>query len=774
MFNRAVTTLILLFLTVLGYSQNCLLSMDGYIRDSGTDEPLEYVTIYMKESAQGTMTDSLGYFQFKDLCAGHYHLVMSHVGCEAKQTLVELRGDSTLEFFMDHTHAVLEDIVIEGRTSLLSTQEIETINRQAIADHAQQNLSNILESITGVTTLRNGNSISKPVIHGLYGNRITIINNGIPQSGQQWGNDHSPEIDPLVANTVSVVKGTSALEYMGNNLGSLVIVAPAKIGQEPHLHGSARYYFETNGLGHGLNLNLNQSTPAVAWKVNGTLKKAGDRKAAHYFLNNTGSQEANLALQLEKVFSDTWTVDVYASTFNTKLGVLRGSHIGNLTDLSEALTREVPFFTPDTFSYRLEAPMQQVGHHLLKLHSTYIIDASQKIDFTLAGQFNNRKEFDVRRSGRTDIPALSLQQYSFFAEGKYIKSWENGWGLKAGAQFNGIENNNNPETGILPLVPDYLSYESGAYLLISKKYRHFFLDLGARYDRMHQKVATISGTIPRSIIRYDTVYHNLSSSGGFRWLISPNYSISGNLGFTSRNPAINELYSQGLHQGVSGIEEGTLTLTSEQSFKATLGFVAKVNKAIDFESLVYYQAINNYIFLNPQNEIRLTIRGAFPVFKYAQTDAEIFGIDLSSTFRLNHSAYVDIKYSYIQGNDLTQDLPLINIPSNNVMGRIGYQFEKPLKIGKKQLENLEFNVDYRYVFRQNNLLPEQDFVLPPDGYGLLGLNLSTDIQLAKTRLRVTAQVDNLLNTSYRDYLNRQRYFADDWGVNVILGVGVSF
>ncbi len=56
----------------------------------------------------------------------------------------------------------------------------------------------MIEGVTGVSTLKNGDAIAKPVVHGLYGNRITILNHGIAQAGQQWGNDHSPEIDPTV------------------------------------------------------------------------------------------------------------------------------------------------------------------------------------------------------------------------------------------------------------------------------------------------------------------------------------------------------------------------------------------------------------------------------------------------------------------------------------------------------------------------------------------------------------------------------------------------
>ena len=765
---------IIIFIPVFGFSQNCSLTITGNIKDSETGLPLEFGNVYIKTHSIGTSTDSRGSFQLPNICKGNYHITISHIGCESKQIFVQLTTDTVLNLTMEHSINTLEGVVLSAKYTLKTTQNTNIISKQNIVDNANENLSNMLESINGVSTLKNGSGISKPVVNGLYGNRLTILNNGVSQSGQQWGNDHSPEIDPLVANKIKVIKGTSALEYMGSNLGSVILVEPKKIEREPHLHGSANYFFETNGLGNGLNLQLQQYNPKIAWKINGTLKKSGDKKTATYYLNNTGNQEANFALQLQKSFSENFSTDLYFSTFNTEIGVLRGSHIGNLTDLEEALEREIPFFTEDDFSYKIDAPKQQVHHHLLKIHSNYFIDDTQWLDFTFAGQLNNRKEFDVRRSGRTDIPALSLQQYCYFFEGKHQKIFKNKLKLKTGVQFNITDNTNNPETGLLPLIPDYFSYETGVYLLTSKKLNKSFLEIGLRYDDVKQNVVAISSTIPREIIRYNNNFQNFSASGGWIYSVSDCFSISYNMGYTTRNPAINELYSSGLHQGVSGIEEGSTALQSEKSLKTTIEFNAKIKDKFSFESLIYYQNINDFIYLNPQDEIRLTIRGAFPVFKYEQTNAEIYGIDISGKYQINTSLQTKLDYSFIRANDLSNNLPLINFPTNNIRGSIVYEFSKTITVGEKQLENFTIELNNIYVFKQKNILIQQDFVLPPTGYNLLGIKIATDVQLKKTSLRLTTKVDNAINVAYRDYLNRQRYFANDLGVNVTFGVSLKF
>lgn len=774
MYNRILFYLLLFLLPVGVLSQTCSLSLRGYVKDQGTEEPLDLVTVRISETQNGSITDSTGFFSLSGLCPGPYHLIISHIGCEPQTIFIELNKDSTLRLTLEHTENTLDDVVIIGELSHNTTQQIERINAQDILDQANENLANMLASIPGVSSLKNGNGISKPIIHGLYGNRLAIINNGVSQSGQQWGNDHSPEIDPLAANSIQVIKGTAALMYMGANMGGVILIEPEKIQQEPHVHGKANYFFETNGLTHGLNLQLQQYNPKLAWKVNGTWKKSGDKKSASYFLNNTGYEEANLALQLEKSFSDKFKADVYISTFNTELGVLRGSHVGNLTDLAEAFQRSTPLFTEDTFSYRIEAPKQLVNHHLAKVHVSYLIDNSQGLDFTLAGQLNQRKEFDVRRSGRSEVPALSLTQFTYFAEAKHQKVFSPLWKVKSGIQFNFTDNRNNPETGILPLIPDYFMYETGLYATAYRKGEKSLFEAGIRYGNISQKVVAISNTTPRSLLRYNNTFHNLSAAAGWTWRVHQDVSLAYNLGYTTRNPAINELYSNGLHQGVSGIEEGNPNLEGEQSLKTTLGLKGNIADKFSFETLLYAQQIDDYIFLNPQDEIRLTIRGAFPVFSYEQTDARLWGFDMSGKYELTHSWHAQVMYSFIRGRDLIQALSIINLPSNNISGMLSYEFPKALHIGNKAFENVMIAWDHQYVFRQNGLTAKQDFVLPPDAYYLMGLKLSANIPLPKTRLRVTVKADNLLNERYRDYLNRQRYFADDLGRNVMLGASLIF
>lgn len=750
-------------------AQNCNLSISGNVVDEGTGIAMSYGTVYVEELKTGVASDSAGNFQLNGLCKGEYHLRFNHIGCETKTLFLYLSTDTVINVKMHHHSELVNEVMVHSHHSQHETSASSTVGKSTISEEANKDLSEMLEQLTGVSTLKSGAGVSKPVVHGLSGNRITILNNGIAQSGQQWGNDHAPEIDPYVAEHISVVKGAGALAYPGGSLGGVVLIEPDAIANDPHLHGNVNYIFQTNGLGHTLNARLQKYGKWAAWRVSATAKVIGDRSAPTYYLTNTSKREYNMAAQLEKLFSSKWEMKLYYSLFNAEIAILRGSHIGNLTDLEEALERDVPFFTNDKFSYTLNEPRQTVQHHLLKLESRHILNEHQSVRITYAGQLDNRKEFDVRRADRSDLPALSLLQWDQYLEGVYTHFFEHGMQLKSGVQLRLTDNTNDPETGILPLIPDYRTYKLGGFAVFQQEQKKLLYELGARYDLNHLQVVAISTTLPRQIERHYHTFHNYSLSSGIRYRVLPQLKLNLNVGHVLRSPEVNELYSAGLHQGVSGIEEGNRNLQNEQSTKVVLSADWNTRKKLFVQLLGYFQYINNFIYLQPEDEFRLTIRGAFPLFTYQQTDATIGGLDALVSYEPIESIRLVAKYSFLQGDDVSNKQPLVYMPSNTVFGSLSYSF----KDGDK-MSNSSISINGKYTFKQQHLNNGQDMAPAPNGYFLLGANIGTTFKLKKSKLRFSIAGDNLLNTVYRNYMNRQRYFSNDLGWNVSVRLNFEF
>ncbi len=766
-------------------AQECHFVLKGLVKESFTDKPLPDAYVYIVELSVGMSTNENGFFEFSNLCNRYYHLEITHIGCETKRIHLHLKASKTLEISMEHYVQMLDGVYLLGHKRENTTVSVQQINAQKIQENANQNLGNLLEELVGVNTLTMGSGVSKPVVHGMYGNRVMILNNGIVQSGQQWGVDHSPEIDPMIANRLRVIKGVGVLEYQGSSLGSLIAVEPKKISDDGHLHGAVNSFFETNGNGVGTNLTMEKSSKLFDWRVIGTLKKYGDRTTPNYYLTNTGLGEANLALQLKKQWKSNMFTKMYISSFNTEIGILRGTHLSTKSDLEGALTQSVPFNTEDAFSYDIKSPRQKVHHHLLKLTHQYNVSEKEWYRLMYSGQLNLRREFDVRRQGRSNIPALKINQATHQLEAKH-EHQVGLWQLKQGIQYTFTNNtNSNEETGVLPLIPDYLSHQIGGFGLATYKSKKWMYELGARYNFTFQNVATIqkeskiSNTtgneyLESVIVRYNNYFHKVGLVFGTMYKTSKKLHIAFNTGLTSRNPGINELYSDGLHQGVATVEKGDRDLKQEIGLKTTLSFEGNIHQKLFFESLIHHQYVHDYIFLKPlvgdeNEEIDVTTRGAFRIRAYNQANVKIFGLDMATTYQFTSQMKLGAKYSFLRGNNLSENQPLIDMPANNLLTNFEYNFSKGGKFS-----NSYVRLNYKYVWEQTHYEQGQDFIFPPEAYQLFGLQLGTEIKWQKSKINVYAKATNIFDVSYRDYLNRLRYFSDENGRSVVLGIRVKF
>lgn len=769
--GRFIFIILLIFqFSVNAYSQKCTFLFEIKLIDSITNESIPFAAVIHKESGQGSISEPDGTFHFHERCPGEQTFIISHIAYLNDTINILLSSDTFLLVELKAKVEWLEGVEIKDdyhahdQRYIAATIENKTINAQS-----NKNLADILESIEGVNVLRTGAGISKPIIHGNYGNRVTTINRGITQSGQQWGNDHGLEVDAFGAERIQVIKGAGVLAYDGNSLGNVILIDSKLIAPDSNLHGEVNSIFQSNGLGITLNGSIEKSSKWASWRVTGTYKKMGDSKAPDYYLTNTGKNEQNISFQLNRNFFNKWYNELYASTYNTEIGILRGSHVSNITDLEEAMGREVPFYTNEHFSYEINPPRQQVNHNLIKYEMKYFTKPYSFFSFKYGWQWDRRNEYDVRRGSRSDIPALSLTMITHSLAASYNHHFNSGHTFIFGYQYNNIDNTNNPETGILPLLPDYFSVSNSVYAIIEKDRSKWGYDFGFRYNHKRFDVVTISRDLPRKIERFDNSYNNFALSGSLKYVWKTDWIAKLNANFAQRSPEVNELYSFGLHQGVASIEVGNPNLRSENSFKILASVGWKSIEKLHFQFIVYAQSFDNYIFLEPQDEFLLTIRGAYPLYEYSQVQALIYGSDFSLEYYVLPHFDIQFKYAIIRGENLSENISLINIPSDQIKLNLVYRISDGENWGESSVE-----IHSAYIFKQFRITDNQDFMPVPNAYLLLGLNASTVKYFSHTRLGFNLRIDNLLNNSYRDYLNRMRYFADDLGINVQVGVQFSF
>ncbi|QTY27251.1 TonB-dependent receptor [Flavobacterium sp. CS20] len=784
-------------------AQDCNLSLKGYVIDLHDNSVLENAVVKIKNINQYVLTNNKGFYQLDDLCPGEYELTVSHVQCQTQTKEVVLNENKTINFSLEHHLESLNEVLIKGELynskdkSAISAQ----ISHETIDQFSNATLGDAISTLPGVSSLNTGNTIVKPVIQGLHSSRVLIINNNVRMEDQQWGVDHAPNIDINSAANITVIKGSSALEYGGDAIGGVIIAEPQKAPVKDTLMGKTILTGASNGRGGNVSTNLLKAYKnGLYFKAQGSFKRMGNLETPDYILSNTGMKEQNFALGfgLNKI---NYGFDAFYSRFDTEIGILRASHIGNVGDLVNAINSQEPSFTDD-FTYNINEPKQDVVHQLFKVNAFKKFKNFGQLDIQYAYQNNRRKEFDVRRGNRSGIPALDLelQTHNLITKLKYDRS--DNFSSKIGVELTYQDNFPNPDTGVRRLIPDYEMYKiAGFWTANYQASDDLFFNAGVRYDFTNidaQKFYRLSRWEERNyqadfadIIVQDFGsqlltnpnfdYHNVSANLGMQYNFN-NWEWNTNIGTASRAPNPSELFSDGLHHSIANIEVGDLRIDSEQSYKISTQIKRKFNNW-QFDVSTYYNFIDDYILLEP-NGIEQTIRGAFPVFEYRQTNARLFGVDVNVDYQFNNDLSLNSNFAYVNGKDTSRNRALINMPPANWQNSINYHIQK--------WHNLNLYLSSQLVFEQTRF-PDDNFTTPilntetgdfeqtlvnisqpPEAYHLMNFRAEMPFQLSFAELQIALSVHNIFDTNYRSYLNRQRFYADEIGRNFVLQLKLNY
>jgi iron complex outermembrane receptor protein len=772
--NKLFPVFVILLLGFTSFAQdknNCTFSLSGKTIDNHDHSILMFANVYIKELEKGAVSDTNGNYVIHNLCAGTYSVTVSHVGCEPVTTSVTITGDTKQNFYTEHhaeelkQFAFVEQAYVEEQTVDRKELSIKELNQSR-----GKSLGESLKQLTGVTSLNTGNSISKPVIHGLHSDRVLILNNGIRQEGQQWGNEHAPEIDPYIANKLSVIKGAEGIRYGANAIAGVVLVEPNELRDSSGINGELNLAGATNGrlgVSSGMLEGNIGKLNGLSWRVQGTLKRSGNVSTPNYFMKNTGLKEYNFSWATGYLKAK-YGIETFYSQFNSDIGIFSAAHIGNLTDLQRAIESDVPLESAD-FTYDIDRPYQHIEHELFKVKSYIATGEVGKLELIYARQYNLRQEYDKHVSRNDSIAALNLPELQFEITthtGSLVWSQNRTGAFKAQLGVSGIHQANTYRGR--EFIPAFIKYGSGAFIIEKWRNKNAKLELeaGLRYDYVYQQVYK---WLKKAYITPEYIYHNVSGSLGAVYKPTETLTTKINYGMAWRPPNVSELFSDGLHHGAAAVEYGDTSLIAEKAHNLILGVdYVKGKWLIQVEG--YHNYINNFIYLKPVLPATLTIRGAFPTFKYEQVDASFTGVDLKANYSFFKPFTWKGKASLLRAYNLTLNEGIVGMPANRFENAIEYKLET-----FKSFRDVYAEIGYQNVLTQNNVAEGSDYLAPPKGYGLLNFKAGFSLPTYKQQqIIVDFEISNLLNTAYRDYLNRFRYYADEMGRNYSLKLKMTF
>jgi iron complex outermembrane receptor protein len=745
----------------------CNFKLEGHVEDSDTKEKLEAATVLIRETGKSMLTDSRGDFVFTNLCPGTYHILVTHIHCDSTALTILIDRDRHLDVFLPHAKSMMQNITLESKTSF-SVDARSVLSGQKLQETRGMSISEAFAKIPGVVLLQTGTNNAKPVVHGLHGNRVITVNNGIRQEGQQWGNEHAPEIDPYVADKLSLVEGVDALRYGSDALGGVLLVdpKPLRFNQQDSRTEFNTGYFSNNRqyVISAIHERSVRSVPDLNVRIQSTFKKAANVQTPHYRLNNTGLDEINGSLTIG-YRKNRWNTEFYISRFQTRIGIFSGSHIGNFSDLLNAIKADQPdpTFLNQT-GYSIARPRQEVVHSLAKWRQSFRLNKG-KIQLLVSGQSNARKEFDVVRSSTNTKPQMDLT-ISTLAQDLL---WENPINKTSSMLIgvNGIQQQNTYQGRYF--IPNFTAFSGGMYALYKWNSKQWELHAGARID--HRNLSTlrllVSGDTLDNRFRFST--QAATCYAQYKPGFIHDFSLSFQLGVASRSPHVNELLSNGIHHGTATFEQGDPNLRIERSLSIQTRLLYENHEhTVKLELNGYGQRIRNFIFMAPQpNSPVLTNAGAFPRMVYQQTDAQLMGLDAIFSLQLMKSLSTDAQASVLRARDLTRSTWLILMPADRISNNIKYQFADGKRVSASYV-----SAEVQHVFKQtcvpNVASGITDYKSPPNAYSLFHLHASTTFNVGKHPLAVTISIRNLFNTAYRDYLNQFRYFIDEPGRNIQL------
>lgn len=780
---------ILLFFLVgfFGYTQ---VTITGVISDE-TGLPIRDAHVHIANKT--TSTDSYGSYRLSGIPKGKQKLYISFIGYSVVEETIEISNDLTINRLLKLDVTKLEAVTIQQLSNSKSESSDEhVLKRAALEKYSNQTLGEALKEVTGVSILKSGSTIVKPVINGLHSNRVPIINNNVRLEDQQWGAEHAPNFDINSAGKITVIKGASALQYGGDAIGGIVVIEPEIIKKDT-LVGKTIFNAASNGMGGSLSSSIQKGNSlGWSWNALGTFKYLGDRETPDYVLSNSGNREQNFSGGI-RFAQEKYNLNATYSFYNAQIGILKASHIGNVTDLYNSINNQQPSVI-DPFTYSIDAPKQEVQHHIGKINFQNWLNKNTSIELQYAFQFNNRLEFDIRRSSaNNDKAALDLQ----LATHTFLFDWKSvvgDWRFKSGMNLGYQNNFANPKTGVRPLIPSFEKLDAGLYgIAVYKLDNATSIESGIRYD-FSSIEATKYYLKSRWVERgYDAEFsHFIVGEDGNQWLTKPTFNyhnFTANIGFkkqlhhemewlanislASRNPNPSELFSDGLHHSTGQIELGDLRLEKEQAYKLNTT-IKKDWKSFQVQLHPFVNRISNFIYLQPIG-FETTIRGAFPVWDYKQTEALLTGFDVNSKWNINNHFFHELSLAYVNGQNLSTDEYLIDMPPFVINNKIQYKnetwfnFVSELKsevvFRQNQFPNYNFETN---IIINNALTPVLVAISsPPKSYHLLHLYSEMTFKINKKNSVTTSfSIHNILNTTYRDYLNRQRFFVDEMGRNI--------
>ena len=719
--------------------------LSGRLLNSLNATPLSGATVQIDELRRQTISAADGTFAFDNVPPGTYHLSVLAQGFSTRRTEVRAAADAApIELQVDFDLHFEEVVSVSGdaRSQFDTFQPTSVLAGQELSKQLEMSLGATLESQPGVAARSFGPAPARPVIRGLDGDRVLIL-----QDGQRLGDlssqsgDHGVPINPAAAQKIEVVRGPATLLYGANAIGGLVNVITDEIPTKPQMGASGNLTFDlgsaaTEGGAAG---DVHVGNGTFALHMGGGGRGSGDVGTPEGDVVNSQSRSGFGNVGLSWTGANAYFGGSYGYD-DMKYG------IPVIEDGQVELT-------PRRHSFSLRAGAQGLEGAFDSYRATLAI-RRYKHDELEGGEVstafaNNTAEVEVMGSHRMV---------------GHLKGSVGGWVLNRAFDTVGAE----------ALSPPVDQQGFATFIYEEMTWPHVTFQFGGRVDHTSYSPG---GEPNRSFT---------SGSGSIGLLVRPSaaddrLTIAISAARAARNPALEELFYFGPHPGNFAFEVGNPDLDAEHA----LGFDLSLrwrSRRVTGEITYFRNDVNDYLFRTPLTEEEFNARlsefaarfpsrdidpsgegedvEGFPIVEYVAADSVLQGVEAHSDVQVTQEIAVELGFDYVRGTLKADDEPLPRIPPMRFRGGLRYQHNA-----------FQAGGDVSIVATQERVFSTET---PTDGYQLGRVYASYSFGQGAVAHTITARLENVTNELYRNHLSLIKDLVPEMGRNFRLLYNVKF
>ncbi len=701
--------------------------LKGKVTLATSGEPLHGATITVSRSGRIGESEDDGMYEIKNLPPGQYSLVAHLQSLSDETKTVTIKAGESTEVNFALTIAVIKQsmtVTASGReqSTMESFQSVTSLDALDLSLSSRASLGEVLDNQPGVAKRSFGPGSSRPVIRGFDGDRVLIMQDGLPTGtlSSQSG-DHGESLDTTGLDRVEIVKGPATLLYGSNAIGGVVNAITGHHRMHGHSHPGARGYVtgfggSTNGQAGGAGGFDYGAGKWLLWG-SGSGQRNGEYNTPEGKVENSQTRVTNATGGFGR-YGDRYFFDLGYRHDEGKYGIPFASSFegeGDGDPISLAFRRH---------NLRASAGWQNANSFFenFRLSVNYSDWQHKELEGDDVGTvFNNKQTtyrgvFQQRASGR----------------------------LTGSLGFQGTHRDYET-TGAETLAPPVRQNVFAVFGLQEYSFEKVRFQFGGRVENTSYNPV---GLRERS-------YMGASGAAGIYVPLWTGGAFVSNYTHSFRAPALEELYNNGPHVGNLTYEVGNANLRRERSDGIDFA-VRHQSKRIKAEVNVFDYRIRDFVYLAPTGKIE----DGLPEAEYDQADSRFTGTEASFSAGLREYLWLNLGADYVNARLRETGQPLPRIPP--LRGRAGFDI---------RLKGLSIKPELRLANQQDRTFEAETRTA---GYALF--NLSSSYTVAKQHVAHIFGVEafNLSDRLYRNHLSFIKDRAPEIGRGVRFAYTVRF